>query len=346
MATRVAARFRGQLTGGFPMLDAGLDLSVLRDMPASIMVLDRDLRFVMASDMYLQTTGRTLADLLGRHLFEAFPETDERRKPLEESMRRALAGEGNAIERLAYRIPDPTDLSKTVEAWWRCRHNPLVGPDGSIGHVVQITENITELVQAEEQRNAIGQELQHRVGNLLTLVQVIARRTAGAVDTLPAFLDRFDQRMQSMARTHSYLIGTNWNRMSVGEVVARQLQHGNADLAAQMRLGGEEVVLRASEAQLLSMAIHELTTNSLKYGALKDASGRLEVRWSGVGETGFRFEWSESGVGPVAPSGRTGFGSMILDTILPTQLGGQAQRVFGPDGLTYAITVETRHPPA
>ena len=97
--------------------------------------------------------------------------------------------------------------------------------------------------------------------------------------------------MQSMARTHSYLIGTNWNRMSVGEVVARQLQHGNADLAAQMNLGGDEVVLRASEAQLLSMAIHELTTNSLKYGALKDNAGRLEVRWLQVGEAGFRFAW-------------------------------------------------------
>lgn len=324
------------------MLDATLNLSVLRDMPASIMVLDRDLRYVMASDMYLQTVGRSLEELLGRNIFDAFPETDERRKPLEASMRRALAGESNAIERLFYRIPDPADLSKSVEAWWRCRHNPLVGPDGSIGHVVQITENITELVHAEEQRSAIAHELQHRVGNLLSLVQVIARRTAGTADTLPVFLERFDQRMQSMARTHSYLIGTNWNRMSVGEVVARQLQHGNSDLAAQMTLEGPEVVLLASEAQLLSMAIHELTTNSLKYGALKDASGRLEVRWSAVGETGFRFEWRESGVGPVAPSGRTGFGSVILDTILPAQLGGKAQRVFGPDGLSYEITVPAR----
>ena len=57
-------------------------------------------------------------------------------------MRRALAGEGNAIERLAYAIPDPAQPGKFTEAWWRCRHNPLIGPDGSIGHVVQITENV------------------------------------------------------------------------------------------------------------------------------------------------------------------------------------------------------------
>lgn len=327
------------------MLATTLDVTVLRDMPASVMVLDRNLCFVMASDMYLSTVGQSLHSLLGRNVFDAFPEVDERRRPLEQSMRRALAGEGNSIERLAYSIPDPSDLTRTTEAWWRCRHNPLIGPDGSIRHVLQITENITELVRAEEQRTAIAHELQHRVGNLLSLVQVIARRTAGTADTLPVFLEQFDERIQSMARTHSYLIGTNWNSMSVGEVVSRQLQHGHDDLAAQMSISGADVVLRASEAQMLSMAIHELTTNSLKYGALKDTNGRLTVTWSPRGNHGLDFRWIESGVGAVAPSGRTGFGSMILDTIVPAQLGGTASRTFGPDGLSYAITVEKRSSP-
>ncbi|WP_374435532.1 sensor histidine kinase [Tabrizicola sp.] len=322
------------------MVASNVDLSVIRELPASIMVLDRDLRFVTASEMYLQTTGRKLDDLVGRYLFDAFPESEARRKPLEDSMRRALAGEGNAIEKLFYSIPDPQDLSRMTEAWWRCRHNPLVGPDGSIGHVVQITENITAQVQAELQKDAIAHELQHRVGNLLGLVQAIARRTAGSTEDLQDFLHRFDDRMQSMARTHSYLIGTNWNRMSVDEVVSRQLLHGHGDLAAQMTIQGDEVVLKASEAQMLSMAIHELTTNSLKYGALRDSRGRLAVSWSPLGGEGLRFSWIESGVGPVAPSGRNGFGSMILDTILPSQLGGRASRTFGPDGLHYALTVE------
>lgn len=323
-----------------------LDLTVLRDMPASMMVLDRDLRYVMASDMYLETVGRALPELIGRPLFEVFPEAEERRRPLEQSMRRALAGEANSIERLAYSIPDPNDLTRTTEAWWRCRHNPLIGPDGSIGHVVQITENVTALVRAEEQKNAIAHELQHRVANLLGLVQVIARRTAGSAETLPTFLERFDARMQSMARTHSYLIGTNWDRMSLGEVIARQLQHGHDDLAAQMTIGGPEVLLGASEAQMMSMAIHELTTNSLKYGALKDATGSLDVSWSSDAGRGFTFRWIESGTAVAAPSQRSGFGSMILDMIVPAQLGGTSSRTFGPHGLNYTITVEKRSPPA
>lgn len=322
-----------------------LDLTIFRDLPASIMVLDRDLRFVMASEMYLQTVGQRLEDLLGRNVFEVFPETEERRHPLESSMRLALAGEGNAIERLVYAIPDPGDPGKVTEAWWRCRHNPLVGPDGSIGHVVQITENVTELVRSETQMQAIGQELQHRVGNLFSLVQVIARRTAANAGTLPDFLERFDQRVQAMARTHSYLIGTNWDRMSIGEVVARQLEYGHDDVADRMTIAGPAVVLGASEAQMLSMAVHELTTNSLKYGALKDSSGRLQVSWDRLGPHGFTFSWLETGYACTPGAERSGFGSMILDKIVPSQLGGTASRTLGAEGLAYTLTVETRTPP-
>ncbi len=327
------------------MLANGLDLTIVRDLPASIMVLDRDLRFVTASDMYLKTVGQRLEDLVGRHLFEAFPETEDRRRPLEASMRRALAGEGNAIERLAYAIPDPNDPGKLTEAWWRCRHNPLIGPDGSIGHVVQITENVTEQVWSEAQRDAIGQELQHRVGNLFSLVQVIARRTAAHAETLPDFLERFDARMQAMARTHSHLIGINWDRMSIGEVMARQLEDGHDDIADRMTISGPLIVLGASEAQMLSMAVHELTTNALKYGALRDATGHLQVSWAAHGESGFRFAWVETGHLADAGSGGSGFGSMILDKIVPSQLGGVAERTLGANGLRYVLTVETRTPP-
>ena len=318
------------------------DMSVLRDMPASVMVLDRDLRFVMASDLYLKTVGLRLDDLLGRHVFEAFPEDPVRRQPLEASMRLALAGEGNAIERLAYSIPDPADRTRKTEAWWRCRHNPLLNADGSVSHVVQITENITELVRTEDLKDAIGHELHHRVSNLLSLVQIVARRTAANSETMRDFLDRFDERLQSMARTHSYLVGVNWNRMSIRELVARQLQHGHDDLATQMHIDGPDIMLGASEAQMLSMAIHELTTNALKYGALRDESGRLEVSWSHHAERGYRFSWVERLTRETSPSARTGFGSMILDSIVPIQLKGTAVRDIAPDGLRYEITINER----
>lgn len=322
------------------MLHASVDFALLRHMPASIMVLDRELRFVAASDLYLKTVGMELSQLLGRHLFEAFPEDEARRNPLEESMRRALAGEANAIERLAYSIPDPKDRTRTIEAWWRCRHNPLVGADGQIRHVIQITENVTDLVRAEQLKDAIASELQHRVGNLLGLVDIIARRTAAHADGLPDFLQRFGDRIQAMGRTHSYLIGVNWDRMSIRQMVARQLEHGQAGTSAQVSITGDEVMLSARDAQALSMAIHELTTNALKHGALKNGAGRLEVGWSKLDGRGFRFDWVETGVGAVPETLPKGFGSMILDTIVPAQLGGTAERRFTPDGLRYAITVE------
>lgn len=303
------------------------------------MVLDRDLRYVAASEVYLATVGLRMEDLAGRFIFDAFPEIEERRARLEASMRRALAGEMNGIDRLPYAIPDPEDRSRMTEAWWRCKHSPLPDADGQIGYVVQITENITELVRAEEVKTAIAQEMQHRVSNLLSLVQIIARRTAAHSDTMPAFLERFGERLQAMARTHAYLAGGNWNRMSIREMVARQLEHGHSALGGQITVGGPEIDLGASEALMLSLAIHELTTNSLKHGALRDETGKLEVSWARTDAAGYKFLWTEKLAGPVAAPSRTGFGSMILDSIVPSQLGGQSSREYAPDGLRYRITV-------
>jgi PAS domain S-box-containing protein len=318
------------------------DLSFIRHIPASVMVLDRDLRYVAASDIYLETVGLRMEDLAGRFLFEAFPEVDERRQRLEESIRRALAGERNGIDRLAYAIPDPEDRSRMTEAWWRCQHNPLPDADGTINHVIQITENVSELVRAEEVKSAIAHEMQHRVSNLLSLVQIIARRTAAHAETMPEFLERFDERLQSMARTHAYLAGGNWNRMSIREMVARQLEHGHSELVGQIMVDGPEISLPAGEALMLSMAIHELTTNSLKHGALRDETGKLALTWSRKGRTGFYFDWTETVADAVEAPGRTGFGSMILDSIVPNQLGGTASREFAPEGLRYRITVEDK----
>jgi PAS domain S-box-containing protein len=324
------------------MLSTTLDFGILRHMPASVMVLDRELRYVAASDMYLETVGLKMEDLFGRFIFDAFPEVDERRDRLEASMRLALQGKRNGIDRLAYSIPDPEDRTRVTEAWWRCQHSPLTDADGRIQHVMQITENVTDLVRAEEVKTAIAHEMQHRVSNLLSLVQIIARRTATHAETMPAFLERFDERLQSMARTHAYLAGGNWNRMSIREMVARQLEHGHNDRIRQIAVEGPEISLPASEALMLSMAIHELTTNSLKYGALRDEAGKLDVTWARTGRTGFSFDWNEQVSGAVTPPSRTGFGSMILDSIVPNQLGGTANRDFGPAGLRYRIMVEDK----
>ena len=324
------------------MLSTTLDLGILRHIPASVMVLDRELRYVAASDLYLDTVGLRMDDLVGRFIFDAFPEIEERRTRLEASMRLALQGTRNAIDRLPYAIPDPDDRTRLVDAWWRCQHSPLPDANGRIDHMMQITENITDLVRAEEVKTAIAHEMQHRVSNLLSLVQIIARRTAAHAETMPAFLERFDERLQSMARTHAYLAGGNWNRMSIREMVARQLEHGHSELVGQIVVDGPEISLAAGEALMLSMAIHELTTNSLKYGALHDGAGKLAVSWARTAGTGFTFDWTESVAGPVSPPSRAGFGSMILDSIVPNQLGGTAFRDFAPGGLRYRITVEDK----
>ena len=322
------------------MLDHTLDFQLLfRSVPAAVMVLDRDLHFVTASDTYLQTIGRKLEDLIGRPVFEAFPETGERRKIVEDSFRLALAGTPNGVDRVCYTIDDPTSPTGMREAWWKFRCQPMVGSDGRVAHMAQFLEDVTELVAAVQLKDAIAGELQHRVNNLFSLINIVARRTAAHSADLTAFLHRFDERVRALALTHSWLTGQNWDRMSIRTLITRQLLDDHGGLASQISVSGPDYTLTAAEAQMRSMAMHELTTNSLKHGALREASGRLTVTWARLGADGLRFNWQESGISPPTSTSRAGFGTTILDTIVPMQMKGTASRIFGPDGLTYTLEV-------
>ena len=320
------------------MLDDVIDFQLLfQSVPAAVMVLDRDLRFVTASDTYLQTIGRTLEDLIGRQVFDAFPETGERRKIVEDSFRLALAGTPNAVDRVCYTIADPTSPTGVREAWWKFRCQPMVGPNGRVAHMAQFLEEVTELVAAVQLKDAIAGELQHRVSNLFSLINIVARRTAAHSADLTAFLHRFDERVRSLALTHSWLTGQNWDRMSIRTLVTRQLLDDHAGLASQISVSGPEFTLTAAEAQMMSMAMHELTTNSMKHGALRDTTGRLTITWGYLGADGLRFNWHEAGILAPTSTIRPGFGTTILDTIVPMQMRGTATRIFGPDGLSYTL---------
>lgn len=87
------------------------------------------------------------------------------------------------------------------------------------------------------------------------------------------------------------------------------------------------------------MAVHELATNSVKYGALGQPEGRLDISWSTTPDGGGRFDWSETGIRVPAQSGEDGYGAMLLDTIIPSQLNGRAERMIGQQAFTYRLGI-------
>lgn len=320
--------------------------ALFQDLPAPCLVLDQDLHIVTASKLYLATVGRDLNAIQGRPVFDVFPEEPDRRAMLEAAFRRALAGEANSLEKVLYAIPvmddDGQPTGKIKEMYWSCHHKPIFQTDGSVRYMIQNAQDITQQVMAEQLKDAVVGELHHRVGNIFALVSATAKRMASSADDLADFLPKFQGRLMALARTHTYLTGDNWDGITIDKIVQRELSEHSDIGPDQITAVGSDIKVNATEAQILTMAVHELTTNAIKYGALKTRGGKLNVAWKPNATAGFDFEWRESDVIIADTPPRQGFGSFILDQIVPAQLQATAQRDLRPDGFTYQLSVTQR----
>ncbi len=169
----------------------------------------------------------------------------------------------------------------------------------------------------------------------------IARQTARVQSSLDEFMPAFEARIMTLAKTHSLLTGGNWDGMTLDRLIHQQIDAHADKLGDTIFVEGPDLRVTATEAQSISMALHELATNAAKHGALKQDGGRVSIRWSRLAE-GFEFEWIETGLIGITEPTKTGFGTMILTRILPSQLNGEAMREFTPDGFKYRLRVDQR----
>jgi PAS domain S-box-containing protein len=216
---------------------------------------------------------------------------------------------------------------------------PLTDEAGRLRGYLKIGQDTTERRSAEQRQKTLLAELQHRVRNTLGVVRAIARRTAqnsASVEELSAHLEgRLDAfaRVQSMV-TRRPEAGVDLALLVEEELIAHAAREGNG-----VSLDGPEVALAARPAETLSLAIHELTTNAVKYGALNAPDGRLAIRWTlAVGR--LELVWTESGVpgGPAAPE-HEGFGMELLRRVVPYELSAETAVDFLPDGFRFTLSM-------
>lgn len=196
--------------------------------------------------------------------------------------------------------------------------------------------DIHERKESEKRNRVISAELDHRVKNILALVNTIARMTGRGAKTYEQFRDDFSNRIQSLARTHTHLAAEQWDGMDLRRLISDELQayaHAEPDRYA---LTGPTIILNLAATQSLALAFHEMTTNAAKYGALARPDGALDVTWTIDGEN-LKLSWVESGVGSVSRPDQTGFGSTVIKNALMNQLDGAFDAQFGIDGLTVEI---------
>lgn len=300
-------------------------------LPSPYMILDRDLRFLDANAAYLAVTGRTREDIVGRFVFDAFPETPERRAMFEDAFRRGVAGEVNTLVRKPFDIARPASEGGGLKSViWTTHQIPVRDTTGAIIGVLQKALDVTAEVEAEETRDAVLGEFDHRIKNLLAKVSAISELTAREETELKVYLDKLRQRLVALGRTQSLLLRAG-QEATITDLLRAELDpYGAAGEAVELK--GPPVALSGSTAQTMGMAIHELSTNAVKYGGLSRPEASIGVSWSIDEEPGmFVLEWAETGFAATPPSKR-GFGTTIIERLLPMDTGGKVERRFDDDG--------------
>ena len=190
--------------------------------------------------------------------------------------------------------------------------------------------------EVAERQQRILQESEHRVKNMLTVVQAIAFQTAANAADMASFTEAFSGRLESLARAHQLLVGQVWKDVAISALADRVL--GAEVAAGRARFGGPELLLQAGQVLGLSMILHELYTNAIKYGALCSDEGQIELDWDSDGDT-VTLTWCERGIPcdpPDAPS--SGFGQRMIAMSVRSDLNGTIERDWRPDGLTATLT--------
>ena len=211
--------------------------------------------------------------------------------------------------------------------------------DGRVIRVSGVTVDITERKLAEERQNLLSREVDHRAKNALALAQSIVRLTRG--ENVTSYIRSVEGRINALARVHTVLSLSSWQGAEIRKLIDEEL--APYAMGEQIVLSGPEVQLLPATAQTVALGLHELVTNSAKYGALSAQSGRLEVNWenqAGILKVG----WVETGGPRVEKPATRGFGTRSVIASIESQLGGKAEFDWRPEGLVCRLTVPlSRH---
>lgn len=228
--------------------------------------------------------------------------------------------------------------------WFRTRATPVRDAGGAIIEWLGTSTDIDDLRRLQTRQELLVAELQHRVRNMLSLVRSVFSRTVETATDFDALGDHFRGRLDALARSQVIVTRSADGVVDLEELIRDELLSVGVGDGPKLSVGGPRVALDSAAAESIGLAIHELTTNAIKYGALKGAEGRVEISWSlNMGERGGRIlnlEWLEQGV-PMVPLNptRRGFGRELIEQALPYRLGAQTGLEFQGGGIRCTVVL-------
>jgi two-component sensor histidine kinase len=267
----------------------------------------------------------------------------------------AMNGRGTWAENLPLNMVRGGAVERT---FWTFSYSPLYDDHGQIAGLMNIVTETTDAVrdraalaaevqranaalaaqrEAERQQRLLQHELSHRMKNTLAMVQAVVSQSLKRANDIDGGARLASERIQALGRAHDTLTNANWENADIREVIDAAVRP-HRDRPERIRIKGESVSLTAQQALGLSLAVHELSTNAVKYGALSTDQGWVQVAWSISDDGAFSFQWVEQGGPRIETPERKGFGSRLTTRAVPTYFDGNAAMEFRPEGLVYALS--------
>ena len=231
-----------------------------------------------------------------------------------------------------------TRHGRREDVWWTYSFGPI-DFEGKVGGVLVVCRDVTSEHKAREALNLINEELKHRVKNTLTVLGAVATQTFRDASS-KADLEKYHGRLASFGRAHDLLTAANWAAAPLLDVISTALTPYRTG-EGRFAVSGPPLVVRSRQALALSLAIHELATNAMKYGALTVTGGRVSITWASEDQEGvpkFVFVWQEFGGPPVSEPASAGFGSRLISRVLRDDFGGSVDVSYPPTGLVCRLT--------
>jgi two-component system CheB/CheR fusion protein len=294
-------------------------------------------RFELVNPRFAQFVGRTARELYRMRVQELIHPDD---------VEQVLQAVGLALaERTHFEIDVRFVRPDGGVVWTRHSITAMLDSDRRPQHLISAVLDITQQKLAMQHVELMLDELNHRVKNTLATVQAIALQTLAKAPDLESFKTAFSARLLALSNTHHLLAADAWTGARLHDIVAGELapyQREDGGGGERVHVEGEEVLLSPKLALALSMAIHELATNAIKYGALSTGSGRVDIGWQLKAEgrhDRLQLQWVESGGPPVQASVRRGFGTRLITEGLAYELNGEASLQYEKTGVSCRIDV-------
>ncbi len=312
--------------------------------PVGLSVIAPDGRFLRVNDELCRILGRSRDEVLASGVAD-LTHADDLAPSLDALARAVATGTPSTLDK-RYRRPDGTLV------WANSTISLLPDMPGQAKRFLVVTSDLTERRKADALQRVLIAELQHRTSNLMGVVRSIANDSVRASSDLAGFHAQFNDRLEALSRVQSLLSRlSEHDRVSFDDLIQGELAAMGGDAERVTLHGPAGVRLRSSTVHTLAIALHELATNAVKYGALGQPEGRLSIRWTwepdGLGgKPWLHIDWRESGVdmraaGPASRGG--GQGRELIEQALPYQLGARTTYELGPEGVhcTIAMPVST-----